>query len=1059
VNVLHGSWSAAQELCLWAEDSTLPAKATGRRGRPSREAPAPAHPFACPAERLRETIALGAVGAPVAGLGGKAEARELTLLLPSVASGPLASPELVREPMQTGRGAAAGATRRGLVLAPWRVPALAVDAAAALELLVYLAADGTTDPAAVPVGTSLRFLAELTRLALDLVGRGRVLPALVDERGCLAARWRPVVSGQDAERLQALVRAMPPVCRAEQRDRSLEGRQSADLVGDALDALADAAVRWAVADVATSGPAAWPLVGRRRGGRQGRRSAAELATETWLQGLAAASPRVEVDAASAAWLRETLDAWRGSAVPPAGPLRTCFRLVEPAGEPPEERWRLELLLQATDEPSLLVPATQVWGAGDSLTALARRVDHPQERLLTDLGRASRLYPELEGALRVARPAGLELDAAGAQRFLREAAPMLTEAGFGVLLPSWWDRPRARIGMRMTARGAGQGSAKSAGLGLETLIDYQWELALGEEPLTAEEMAELARLKIPLVRLRGQWVELDPQALARGLDFLERRGAGTMPASEALRVGLGLADEPVPDLPVTGVQATDWLGDLLSDQAERRLEPMSTPVGFAGQLRPYQERGLAWLAFLGSLGLGACLADDMGLGKTVQLLALLVAERTQAGGGRPRPTLLVCPMSVVGNWQREAERFAPDLAVHVHHGAERLAGEELTRAVASANLVLTTYGLAVRDQEALAAIDWGRVVLDEAQNIKNAAAKQARAVRALTAGQRVALSGTPVENRLAELWSIMEFLNPDLLGSAGAFRSRYAVPIERDGDRQAATQLRRATQPFLLRRLKTDRSIIADLPAKLEMKLLCNLTAEQASLYQAVVDDMLARIEESEGIERKGLVLATMSKLKQVCNHPAQLLRDGSRLPGRSGKLARLEEILEEVLAGGDKALCFTQFAELGELLRAHLNGRFGREVLFLHGGTTRRQRDAMVARFQDEPEPALFVVSLKAGGTGLNLTAANHVIHFDRWWNPAVEEQATDRVFRIGQRKDVQVRKLVCIGTLEERIDALIEEKKALAELVVGSGEGWLTELSTEQLRELVALDPEAVSE
>jgi SNF2 family DNA or RNA helicase len=417
------------------------------------------------------------------------------------------------------------------------------------------------------------------------------------------------------------------------------------------------------------------------------------------------------------------------------------------------------------------------------------------------------------------------------------------------------------------------------------------------------------------------------------------------------------------------------------------------------------------------------------------------------------------MSVVGNWQREAERFAPDLVVHMHHGAERLAGEDLTRAVTDADLVLTTYGLAARDQQALSAIEWGRVVLDEAQNVKNAAAKQTQAVRALKAGQRVALSGTPVENRLAELWSIMEFLNPGLLGPASAFRDRYAVPIERDGDEQAATRLRRATQPFLLRRLKTDRSIIADLPAKLEMKVLCNLTAEQASLYQAVVDDMLARIDGSEGIERRGLVLATMSKLKQVCNHPAQLLRDGSRLAGRSGKLARLEEILEEVLAGGDKALCFTQFAELGELLRAHLSGRFGREVLFLHGGTPKRGRDAMVARFQDEPQPALFVVSLKAGGTGLNLTAANHVVHFDRWWNPAVEDQATDRAFRIGQRKDVQVRKLVCIGTLEERIDALIEEKKALAKLVVGSGEGWLTELSTEQLRDLVTLAPEAVSE
>ncbi|HZD00340.1 MAG TPA: DEAD/DEAH box helicase [Actinomycetes bacterium] len=1056
MNVLHGHWSAGQELCLWAEDSALPARAAGRRGGRSPKAPTSPHPFACPPGQVRETVALIAAGAPAGELAGKAEERELTLLLPSVASGPLASPELVRDLPPSGRGPVAAATGR-VALLPWRVPALALDAGGALELLAQLAVGETTVPTAVPVGASLRFLAELAWMALDLVGRGRVLPALVGERGGVAARWQPVVTGEDAERLRALAGAMPPVCRAERTDGSLDGRRSADVVGGALDALADAAVRWALTNARARGEEAWPLVPRGRG----RRAAVAVATETWLRGLAADDSLVEVDTAGAAWLRERLDAWRHAAVPPAGPLRTCFRLAEPAGQAPAGRWRLELLLQATDEPSLLVPAAEVWRAGAELTALARRVEQPQEQLLADLGRASRLCPELERVLQTARPTVLELDAAGAHRFLRQAAPMLAAAGFGMLLPSWWDRRRARLGMRLTARPAAQAqaAARSAGLGLETLVDYRWDLALGEEPLTAEELAELARLKVPLVRLRGQWVELDPERLARGLAFLERHGTGAMPASEALRVGLGLEDGPAPALPLATVEAGGWLGDLLSGKAERRLEPMGTPTGFHGRLRPYQERGLAWLSFLGSLGLGACLADDMGLGKTIQLLALLVAERSEAGAGRPGPTLLVCPMSVVGNWQREAERFAPDLAVHVHHGAERLAGEDLARAVAGADLVLTTYGLAARDQQALAAIEWGRVVLDEAQNIKNAAAKQALAVRALKAGQRVALSGTPVENRLAELWSIMEFLNPGLLGSAGAFRSRYAVPIERDGDEQAAAGLRRATQPFLLRRLKTDRSIIADLPSKVEMKVLCNLTAEQASLYQAVVDDMLARIEESEGIERKGLVLATMSKLKQVCNHPAQLLRDGSRLAGRSGKLARLEEVLEEVLAGGDKALCFTQFAELGELLRARLSGRFGREVLFLHGGTPKRRRDAMVARFQDEPEPALFVVSLKAGGTGLNLTAANHVIHFDRWWNPAVEDQATDRAFRIGQRKDVQVRKLVCIGTLEERIDALLEEKKALAELVVGSGEGWLTELSTERFRELVTLAPEAVSE
>ena len=418
------------------------------------------------------------------------------------------------------------------------------------------------------------------------------------------------------------------------------------------------------------------------------------------------------------------------------------------------------------------------------------------------------------------------------------------------------------------------------------------------------------------------------------------------------------------------------------------------------------------------------------------------------------------MSLVGNWQREAARFTPGLAVHVHHGADRLAGSELAAAVGAADLVITTYGVAARDTGALAQVPWARVVCDEAQNIKNAATRQAQAVRAIPAPARVALTGTPVENRLTELWSIMEFTSPGLLGPAEKFRRRFAIPIERNADADATEQLKRVTGPFILRRLKTDRTVIADLPDKLEMKVWCNLTPEQASLYQATVDDMMARIEAAEpGIERRGLVLATMAKLKQVCNHPAHLLGDGSRLAGRSGKLARLEEICDEIVEAGDRALCFTQYAEFGRMLEPYLAARLGCEVHFLHGGTPKKRRDEMVGEFQDGTGPAVFLLSLKAGGTGLNLTAASHVIHVDRWWNPAVEDQATDRAFRIGQRRDVQVRKFVCVGTVEERIDQMIEEKKALAEAIVGTGESWLTELSVQDLRKVIELLPEAVSQ
>jgi SNF2 family DNA or RNA helicase len=486
--------------------------------------------------------------------------------------------------------------------------------------------------------------------------------------------------------------------------------------------------------------------------------------------------------------------------------------------------------------------------------------------------------------------------------------------------------------------------------------------------------------------------------------------------------------------------------------------------------------LDYLFFMSGIGLGACLADDMGLGKTIQMLALQTREH--ADDPRLGPTLLICPMSVVGNWQHEAATFAPALRVYVHHGPDRLRDNDFTAICSEIDVVITTYAIATRDGDLLSARSWRRVVLDEAQTVKNSASRQAAAVRRIPADHRIALTGTPVENRLAELWSVMDFVNPGLLGSAQGFRTRYSIPVERYGQTEPAETLRAITRPYLLRRLKTDPTIIDDLPDKIEMKQYCALTVEQASLYQAVVDDMMTRIEGSDGIARRGNVLAAMAKLKQVCNHPAQFLHDGSTLGHRSGKVARLLEILEAIHSAGEKVLCFTQYTEFAAMLQPLLTDTFGSEVLYLHGGTPKRRRDEMVARFQggdvqvndtaaaglmsrppNPLDPAIFLLSLKAGGTGLNLTAANHVIHLDRWWNPAVENQATDRAFRIGQKRSVQVHKLICTGTLEERIDVMIEKKQALADSVVGDGETWLTEFSTDQLRELFTLTAQADDE
>jgi SNF2 family DNA or RNA helicase len=710
---------------------------------------------------------------------------------------------------------------------------------------------------------------------------------------------------------------------------------------------------------------------------------------------------------------------------------------------------------------LLVPAEIVWKErSGTLTFLKRKFENPQERLLADLGKATRLFPTIEESLKTARPVGLKLSTAQAYTFLRESAPLLEQSGFGVLVPPWWQKPSARLGAKLKVKSKADAQTGSGLLGLRSIVKYDWTIAIGDTELSTEEFENLVNLKVPLIKVRGQWVELRPEEVEAAIAFFQKKHSnGQMSLGDALRIGLGQEASEL-GLPVLDIEGDGWIKELLDRlTGNSKIAPIKPPSNFHGKLRPYQLKGVSWLAFLKQFGFGACLADDMGLGKTIELITLLLHDRDKQIK-MPGPALLICPMSIVGNWHKELQRFAPSLNVMVHHGHERLSGEAFEQEAKRHDIVITTYSLALRDKEHLSHLEWEYVVVDEAQNIKNDAAKQTQAIKKLNAGHKIALTGTPVENRLSELWSIMEFLNPGYLGSGTDFRKNFAIPIERYRDSNRSEALKRLIQPFVLRRLKTDKTIIADLPDKMEMKVFCNLTQEQASLYEAVVQEMLAKIEESEGIERKGLVLSTLLKLKQVCNHPAHFVADGSALPGRSGKLARLEEMLEEALEEGDKALIFTQFAEMGTLLRQHLQETLGREVLFLHGGTPKKQRDIMVQRFQEDRRGApLFILSLKAGGVGLNLTAANHVFHFDRWWNPAVENQATDRAFRIGQKKNVQVHKFVCIGTLEERIDQMIEQKKELAESIVGSGENWLTEMSTAQLKELFALSREAVGE
>lgn len=883
---------------------------------------------------------------------------------------------------------------------PSTLPAVAVAPADAAELLL----DMPRRPGGV--GGDLRYLAHVARGIERWAQAGRVAPELVRVEKQWWARWR-LLGGEKTRAWSAeLAAAMSPAQR--QLGRPV------DLLDDLCRELTDPIVR----TLHGSSTSLHPLVAALAEGSPHPRGTQRMADalEEWHASLAGYEPDL------------------------------VLRLVEPDdvddGVGADSIWRLEVCLRPEGQSPTPLPVEDT-------------DPHLLQIGVRKLGIALQAYPRLQDVPRDPDSLDLLLPTPVVVDLVEHGARELDAAGIAVLLPRAWTRVDPSLRLQVESPVAPV-SADDSVVGMNAIVSYEWQLAVGDMLLTPSEMEELVAANSDLVKLRGKWVRADAEALARAARYVTAHSAEDATLGSLFAQFTG---DDAPPAEVTEISASGWVEMLLDGQAHP--EPVPVPAGLNAELRPYQQRGLDWLAFMSRLGLGAVLADDMGLGKTIQVLALLAHERES--GLRNAPTLLVCPMSVVGNWQREAERFVPDLRVHVHHGAQRLSGPALAAAAADHDLVVTTYAIAARDVAQLATLTWQRVVLDEAQHVKNTATAQSRATRAVPAAHRIALTGTPVENRLEELRAILDFANPSLLGTAASFRARFAVPIERDHDAVAAARLRALSAPFVMRRVKTDPDVISDLPEKFEQTVRANLTAEQAALYRAVVDDMMRRIRDKEGMARKGAVLAALTRLKQVCNHPAHYLGDGSpvlrRGRHRSGKLGLVEDIVESVLADGEKVLLFTQFREFGELVVPYLEERFATTVPFLHGGVSKGRRDAMVDGFQNEGGPPIMVLSLKAGGTGLNLTAANHVVHLDRWWNPAVENQATDRAFRIGQRRDVQVRKLVCVGTVEERIDEMLTGKQELAEIVVGAGENWITELSTDQLHSLLTLGDDAVGD
>ncbi len=1101
MGILHGSWLAQGGFFVWGEIYRFSKRETTPKKQSSEESTANSdeslHPYAMHPGELVEFLVEKNLLTPAALK--NAPVNDRVVNLPSYKSGRLILPFLSSQEVT------------GDLHKPWKITGITLNLSLGKELLKALPL-GNVATGGDYWGGDLRFWSHVYRWSLDLLGREKFVPGVSTQDQQVVMSWLPLLdSALDQARLTRFTQAMPLIC-GQYQAQSLNQLPS-EILLDFLAGSIDHHIRQIITDLPQP-RLTTPL-------------------QEWVQGLTTnnstknhlspdSDPAQRLTALWQNWtapvqksLVTSSDYWQQRQA--QGDLfRVCLVLIPPSNEVNQEaiqehKWRLEYHLQAIDQPELLISAATIWPHdSERLVQHQRTIVAPRETLLRGLGIAARIYPAISDSLESPRPEFCELGDLEVYEFIKARAWQLEDHGLGVILPSSL-RPgteEKKLGLKITALEPNAGQR----LGMQTLLNYRWELAIGDMTISTQEFQQILAMQSPLVQVNGTWIALQPGEMRSAQQLLTTPPSQTLSVADLLRLGSG-ETQVMEKLPVVSFEAQGVLEELLANLGRNEaIAPLDPPDTFQGQLRPYQARGLAWLAFLDRWGLGACLADDMGLGKTIQTIAFLLhlqhqqnllnqatgdqsnqsgqssqssqskqskqSKKSSQSSPSHQPSLLLCPTSVLGNWEREVQKFAPTLRVGLHYGDKRSKGKDFAAAAQELDLIITSYSLMVRDWKTLLAVSWQVLILDEAQNIKNPDTKQSKAVRELNSQFRIALTGTPVENRLGELWSILDFLNPGYLGSRQFFQRRFALPIEKFGDRASLQVLRSLVQPLILRRLKTDRTIIQDLPEKQEMTIFCGLVPEQAALYQKLVDESLTEIDQLAGTKRNAMVLTLLMRLKQVCNHPAQYLKESISGQGkqskqsnqsnqselwqnfaqRSGKLKRLEEMLEELIAEGDSCLIFTQFAELGTLLQGYLTQQFQQEIFFFHGGTKKNDRELMVDRFQNDPNaPKVMILSLKAGGTGLNLTRANHVFHFDRWWNPAVENQATDRAFRIGQTRNVQVHKFVCTGTLEEKINNLINSKKQLAEQTVDVGESWLTELDTDQLRNLLVLDRSAI--
>ncbi len=881
-------------------------------------------------------------------------------------------------------------------------------------------------------GNDAVYMIESYKYAMLLSLRGCFIPYMKKTaEGCFSC-WEPLYLPKYHGEYTAYLNSMPPILKGFRVGKVVAPDNAEKLGRTILGCFMDSIIR-----TAQTKNAKGKLVNIDNSHEMWLRSLtwARTSLTRWTEELRSVYPQI------AAWAEE-------AKIGSGEPWRLILRIEEPEHMDDDTRWLVTWHLQALRDESIIIPAARVWKPTAAERSWFERVgENPRKFLLQTLGVISAYVPPIEDALYQAHPVSCEFTAKQLYDFMTDALPRLSEDGVRVMYPASWGNPKNRERFSLSGNISDTAAFSSnTGLSLQEMLEVDWEITLGNEVLTEDELRQLAKLTTPFVELHGKIIYVDQEELSTIL-----KNTKTLPKQIDRRSALlSTLSGNFEGMRLTSIHDNGWLDDAVAVlTGKKSLPEQQLPENFRGTLRPYQLRGLSWLDWLTKLGLGGCLADDMGLGKTIETLALLQLQKNE---GQTRPVLLVCPTSVVENWRLEAERFVPQLKTYVHYGLDRLQGDKFLRAIKGKDLVITSYSLLSRDFSTIIKPEWRGAILDEAQNIKNPLTRQSKTAHSITADWRLALTGTPVENHVGDLWSVLKFCVPGLLPNKTRFAREFLRPIQ-TGNIQRLERLRLMTGPFILRRVKTDKEIIADLPDKIESREFCPLSKEQAALYAAVLDKLEKTLHTSSGIQRKGLVLSTITNLKEICDHPALYSKDSTTIANRSGKLARLSELADVMLSAGDRTLIFTQYASMGKIIKNYLQETFGTEVLFLHGGLTKDKRDDLIHRFAQPNGPQLFVLSLKAGGTGLNLTNANHVILFDRWWNPAVEQQAIDRAYRIGQKRNVQVHYFCCKGTLEEKIEQFINSKQEVAESVVREGENWLTELTDAELHELFALN------